>query len=46
MIFSGTIATDCVYPAGPYRLDLALDDPVAGRSISHSVTVSMLAPLK
>jgi hypothetical protein len=46
MVFSGTIVTQGIYPAGPYRLDLALDDPVAGRSISHSVTVSMLAPLK
>jgi hypothetical protein len=46
MIFSGTIPTNGDYPAGPYRLDLALTDAVRGRSISHSVTVSMLEPLQ
>lgn len=46
MIFSGTIATDGAYPPGPYQLDLTLDDPISGRSITHSVTVSSLQPLQ
>jgi hypothetical protein len=45
MVFSGTIATSGTYPAGPYRVDMSLADPVSGRRIGHRITVAMLMPL-